>query len=191
MGKRLILIIVAAGFLIAAPLLAEEQLMSKLAFDSWLRTVTSPLEVQLNTLRSSLQQIQETAIQIRGQLITEIRLTVAQSVAVVDGKEVFLDVPPALVNGRTMVPVRFLGEAFGAAFSWDDASRKATYSLDGKVIELFIDKTTARVDGKSVTLDAAPYILQGRTMVPLRFTGQHMGASFNWDGATQTVTVIR
>lgn len=38
---------------------------------------------------------------------------------VVDGKEISTDVPIQIVNGRTIVPVRAIAEAFGAAVEWD------------------------------------------------------------------------
>lgn len=191
MNKKVTLLLALLTFFLAGPLLAGEELMSRLAFDNWLKESTAPLELQISKVGAALRETREIADQLRKQLTTEIKLVVAQTKALVDGKEVYLDAPPALVNGRTMVPVRFIGEAFGAEFSWEEKTRKVTFTLDQQTIVLNIGKNTAAVNGKSVTLDAAPYISQGRTMVPLRFIGQYMGASFGWDGSTQTVTVTR
>lgn len=50
-------------------------------------------------------------------------LQVGASHAVVNGKNVKLDVPAALKNGVTYVPIRFVSESFGAIVKWDGASR--------------------------------------------------------------------
>lgn len=44
---------------------------------------------------------------------------------VVDGVDITYksDVPPQIINGRTLVPARVLAESLGATVSWDEASR--------------------------------------------------------------------
>lgn len=37
----------------------------------------------------------------------------------VNGKEVQCDVPPQMINGRIMVPIRFVAESLGTEVSWD------------------------------------------------------------------------
>jgi hypothetical protein len=53
----------------------------------------------------------------------EIQLPLGEHEATVSGKKVALDVPAQEINGHTMVPLRFLGEALGADVRWDDAAR--------------------------------------------------------------------
>ncbi|MDN5332594.1 MAG: spore germination protein [Tepidanaerobacteraceae bacterium] len=52
---------------------------------------------------------------------TEIILKIGNPVAYINGKSVKLDVPALIVRGRTLVPIRFFSEAFGAQVSWDGA----------------------------------------------------------------------
>lgn len=47
---------------------------------------------------------------------------------IVNGQEIQADVPPMIVNGRTMVPVRFVSEALGAVVNWDEATQTVTIS---------------------------------------------------------------
>lgn len=47
-------------------------------------------------------------------------------------------------------------------------------------ISLNVGSTTATVNGVSQTLDAAPFIADGRTMVPFRFIGEELGATVDW-----------
>ncbi|WP_096201600.1 stalk domain-containing protein [Bacillus sp. FJAT-45350] len=56
-------------------------------------------------------------------------------------------------------------------------------------IILHLNNTTAQVNGSSVKLDAAPYTTNGRTLVPLRFISENLGANVHWDGPTRTITI--
>jgi hypothetical protein len=58
-----------------------------------------------------------------------------------------------------------------------------------KTIELTINNTTALVNGEKKTLEQAPIILNQRTLVPLRFIGEEIGAKVEWDNANQKITM--
>ncbi|MCL2200101.1 MAG: stalk domain-containing protein [Defluviitaleaceae bacterium] len=45
------------------------------------------------------------------------------------------------------------------------------------------------VGGTSHPIEAAPFIADGRTMLPLRVVSETLGASVEWDGATQTISI--
>jgi|GEM_PF-2147605 len=62
---------------------------------------------------------------------------------------------------------------------------------DGHVIVLQLDNTTASVNGQSVTLDVAPFLKDGRTLVPLRFVTEALGANLEWNGKEQSITLRR
>ncbi|MGB9860687.1 MAG: copper amine oxidase N-terminal domain-containing protein, partial [Moorellaceae bacterium] len=47
----------------------------------------------------------------------------------VNGKEIKPDVPPQIINGRTMVPIRWVAEALGADVQWDEQNRTVSVSL--------------------------------------------------------------
>lgn len=47
---------------------------------------------------------------------------------------------------------------------------------------------TVNVDGKYLPTDVEPYLYSGRTMVPMRAAGEAVGATVDWDQATQTAT---
>lgn len=46
------------------------------------------------------------------------------------------------------------------------------------------------INGKTVQSEVAPFIKDGKTMVPLRVVSEYLGAEVNWDAKTQSVTVI-
>ena len=56
--------------------------------------------------------------------ILEIRLTVNNTTAYVNGIAVELDVPPRIVNGRMLVPLRFIAEAAGRPVEWDASNMR-------------------------------------------------------------------
>lgn len=94
-------------------------------------------------------------------------------------------------NNRTMVPVRFVveDEALQGQVYWDSQLRKVAIDCQGKYIELFIGNSQARVDGEVKYLDAAPYIFQDRTYIPLRFFAENLGAVVGWDKLRSEVLI--
>lgn len=61
----------------------------------------------------------------------------------------------------------------------------------GNVIVLQLDNTTASVNGESVKLDVAPFLKDGRTLVPLRFVTEALGANLEWNAEEQSITLRR
>ncbi|MDQ0114899.1 copper amine oxidase N-terminal domain-containing protein [Paenibacillus harenae] len=49
--------------------------------------------------------------------------------ATVDGAIVSLDVPAKIINGRIMVPIRFLTQSFGAKVNWNSKSREIDITI--------------------------------------------------------------
>ncbi len=118
-----------------------------------------------------------------------ILLKVGDLNAEVAGQPVTLDVPPQLVGGRTLVPLRFLVESLGAQVAWDAAARRITITAGRREIVLQVDSRGAMIDGEWVELDVAPMIIDGRTMVPLRFVSEQLGATLKFDPADRSIEI--
>ena len=104
-------------------------------------------------------------------------------------KEVKLVKAPQIVDGRTLVPVRFVSESLGAVVIWDGEKREVSL-LDGtNTIYLTIDSKEVIVNGETITLDVPAQIIDNSTMVPIRFVSEALGANIAWDGETRTVTI--
>jgi hypothetical protein len=118
-----------------------------------------------------------------------IQLMVDQPTAIVQGKSVPLQVPPTIVEGTTLVPLRFVAEALGAEVEWDDAERKITLKQQGSVIELWIEKKTATVNGKVRGLEVAPTILTDTTIVPIRFISETFDQEVQYEPESKTIRI--
>ncbi len=100
--------------------------------------------------------------------------------AFVMGAEKNLDVAPTVLNGRTFLPVRFVAENFGCVVNWDEASQTVVIEKEDKIIALTIGESAIRISGEHKTIDAAPYVTNGRTMVPIRAIAEALGMQVDY-----------
>ena len=108
---------------------------------------------------------------------------------VIDGKFVEFDQPPIIQDGRTLVPFRAILEAMGASVDWDEATQTVSAALDENIVILTVGSNKAEKNSMIFTLDVPPVIMNGRTLVPVRFIAESFGAAVDWDGETQTVII--
>ena len=112
----------------------------------------------------------------------------AQNITVVvNGQQVGFDEPPIERSGRVFIPLRGVFERLGATVVYDNGVINATGN--GRSISLRIGSNAAIVDGSQQMLDVAPFLVGERTLVPLRFVSQALGANVDWDNSTSTVTI--
>ena len=116
-------------------------------------------------------------------------LTIGEANELINGKTESTDVPAKIVSDRTFLPVRFVAESLGAKVGWDGNENKVTITDGDKKIELIIGKREITVNGKTEKLDAAPFIEDSRTLVPVRFIFEALGALVTYDEKTKTVTI--
>jgi len=108
----------------------------------------------------------------------------------VDGDPVAFDQPPVIQGSRVLVPLRGIFEQMGATVEWRPATRTVLAASGSTLVELQIGSRIARVNGNPVTLDIPAMIIGGRTLVPLRFISESLGARVQWDAATRTVLIF-
>jgi hypothetical protein len=123
--------------------------------------------------------------------------------------ELVLDTPTALVNGvpqrvdnddtnvvpyldendRTLVPLRFISEAFGCDVDWEAETQVITVKADdGRIIQMSIGNTTystrtsnGMANAQTNEMDTAPIIMNDRTMVPLRVIAETLDKNVYYD----------
>ena len=76
-------------------------------------------------------------------------------------------------------------EGFTLYAAWEEEGNE-----DNQII-LTIDKKKAIVFGETVTNDVAPIIVSDRTMLPIRFIAEALGAEVTWDEDKREVTISR
>jgi len=113
-----------------------------------------------------------------------------------DNKQVFTDVPPIIVDGRTLVPVRAFFEKLGADVLWDQSSKKVTVKHGNYNVTLQINNFEANVNGNIIIMDVPAKIVTdskgiARTVVPVRFISSQLGYSVSWDAKTYSVYLTK
>ncbi len=106
-----------------------------------------------------------------------------------DGKLMTFDVKPVVVNNSTLVPFRAIFEALGADVTWDGLTNTATASKGNITIKITTGSTSAYVNDALKTLDAAPTIVSGRTMVPLRFISESMKCTVDYISSDKIIDI--
>lgn len=104
-------------------------------------------------------------------------------------------VEPQLINDRTMVPMRKIFEVLGAKVEWFGETESIKATTDELEIGLQINNTLATVKNESgeikeITLDVAPVVINGRTLVPVRFIAESLDKTVGWDDWNETVIII-
>ena len=121
----------------------------------------------------------------------EIILTIGSQKISVFGREIKNDVAPKIVNDRTMLPIRIVAESLGGTVTWNGELQRVTIQKGADVILITIGADTAYVNGTAVKLDAAAFVENGRTYLPLRFVSETLGAQVAWNEAEKTVTITK
>jgi hypothetical protein len=96
---------------------------------------------------------------------------------------------PTMVGDRVLVPLRGVLQRMGAHVDWDPSTQTVSAMREGSLVKLTIGENTASVDGQPVNLDVPAQIMEGSTMVPLRFLGEALGEDVHWDSASNTVSI--
>ena len=113
-----------------------------------------------------------------------ITLQIANPVAVLNNTKNTLDTAPLLSQDRTMVPLRFIAEAFGADVAWNQKTKTVTITLNDEVL-------TMKIGQELQGFGAAPIISNNRTMVPISYISKQLDAKVVWVPSTKTVFIAK
>lgn len=108
----------------------------------------------------------------------------------VDGYTVTTDVPPIVVDGHVLVPLRGVFERFGADVEYDAATDSAIATRNGITVKIADDSPVGWVDGARIALETPAREVAGRLEVPLRFVAQSLGVSVDYDASSNTVVIV-
>lgn len=96
---------------------------------------------------------------------------------------VFIDdggTTPVILNSRTLVPIRKIVESMGGTVGWDAATRTVTCKRGNSTVSMVIGSKTVKCDGKTMQMDVSPEIINGRTMIPVRFLVETLNCKVQW-----------
>ena len=118
-----------------------------------------------------------------------LQLIVGETALTIDGAVIEIDVAPVTIDSRTLVPVRAVFEALGATVDWDQANGNATIIKGDRWIDLWSGGDIMAVNGNGISLDVAPQVIQGRTMLPLRAVSENLGFLVDWEPEIRRITI--
>ena len=107
----------------------------------------------------------------------------------IDGEYVEFDVKPQLINDRTMVPLRAIFEALGAEVDWENDTQTVIATKDDITVTASIGKTKMYINDEVRTMDVAPMLIDGRTLVPVRFVAEAFKCDVDWNAEEKIVCI--
>ncbi|MCL2456475.1 MAG: cellulase family glycosylhydrolase [Defluviitaleaceae bacterium] len=108
----------------------------------------------------------------------------------IDGAAVIFDGQgAAIIDGRTLVPVRGVFETLGFEVVWENATRTAVLKNDSHELRITIDREIFSANGENKILDVPAQLVHGRTMVPIRLPLEAVGFDVGWENSTRTVLI--
>lgn len=112
---------------------------------------------------------------------------------IIDGKTIDFDVAPVMREDRVLIPLRAVGEALGAYVQWEEGTQSILIGRRGVMQQLVLGNPNATIvsdyQEKETVLDVAPFTVNDRTMVPLRYVAENFQAKVDWDNDTNTVII--
>ena len=99
------------------------------------------------------------------------------------------EVSPINQNGRVLVPMRDIFEELGATVNYNNLNRSITATKGETVVRMALGSRNATVNNVGVMLDVPAKAYYGRTLVPLRFVSEAMGADVKYNAPTRVVMI--
>lgn len=189
------------------PQVEEEQIISNTVIEEKEQTIDSKIieEEQENDKEIIVEEEQaiiENTIVESGQTTDDIVaikeenienkviLKLNDTLAIVGGVKENLFAPPTVINGTTLLPMRFVAEkVVGGKVDWDSKTKTVTMEKGDTVIKVTIGSKIAVVNGKQIELLVAPIIKNDSTLIPLRFFSENFDVKVDYDSATKVITL--
>lgn len=146
-----------------------------------IRLLNNNFDTKNSPVMADIQKLVESGVEVKydsvGPYNYNVEVYVNNELIDFPDQKPFID---GMYSGRTYVPLRFVSEALDARVDWNGAEQKVTINKDNKNITLEIGKKSVEVNGEQMFLDARAILVDNRTMVPLRFIGEILGAEVIW-----------
>ncbi|WP_352400039.1 N-acetylmuramoyl-L-alanine amidase family protein [Anaerotignum sp.] len=108
----------------------------------------------------------------------------------IDGKELEpTDMPPVIIDGRTMLPMRLITQELGCEVLWNEGTKQAFVINDEYTVAFTLGSNKAIKNGEEFTLDVPATIVNDRTMLPVRALAKALDLDITWDDPNRTVYI--
>lgn len=108
----------------------------------------------------------------------------------INGEQTAFQVAPYQKKNTTLVPFRAISQALKAEVIWNQTTKTVTVKKGGVTVKLTVGSTTAYINDKPVTLQAAAEVKGNTTMVPLRLISEALKTEVKWEAESQTVIIV-
>lgn len=108
---------------------------------------------------------------------------------IINEKIIESDVPPIIIDSRTLVPARAVFEELGATVSWVEETQKIFISLEENLILLTVNSSEANINGEIKVVEVPPKIVNDSTMIPLRFVAEALNFDIAWNGNERIASI--
>ncbi|MGB9914112.1 MAG: stalk domain-containing protein [Candidatus Bathyarchaeales archaeon] len=119
----------------------------------------------------------------------EIRFIVGERRYFVDGEERLMDAPAILIGEQICVPVKYLAEAMGTQWSYNQERISLLFPDWGRVAELFVERPVMIVCGEEMQIPVAPVVRENQIYLPAKFVAEAFRYTVDWNPATQTISI--
>ncbi|MFD0674774.1 copper amine oxidase N-terminal domain-containing protein [Cohnella sp. GCM10027633] len=121
---------------------------------------------------------------------TSVVLYIDNKEAFLNGAEVTLDQAPVVLQGKTFVPAKFLGDALGMKVEWEEKTRTAYLETPTALIRLDTLNKSAWVNDYWYKLDQVAAIVNGKLLVKLTWLSDYMGAKYTYNPELHRIDVL-
>ena len=134
------------------------------------------------------QEIAMSSIPVMKEEVLELK--VGSKEAIISGQKFEMLAEPTIINNRTFLPLRFVTEKIlQAEVSWDNIAKKAVVKNENTIVEVTLNQKIARVNGKEVTLDVPPMIINDSILLPVRFISEAFGMTVDYKSSDKSITI--
>lgn len=106
-----------------------------------------------------------------------------------DGRPLMLAAEPILVEGSTLVPMRDFFTALGADVKWNADAGAVTATYAEMKVSVQVGSRVAYINDVPVLMPVPAKLVDGHTMIPIRFFTDQLGLSLYWDQENWSIFV--
>ncbi|MFV0315014.1 MAG: N-acetylmuramoyl-L-alanine amidase [Anaerotignum sp.] len=108
----------------------------------------------------------------------------------IDGEELIPeDIPPVIIEERTMLPMRLIAEELGCEVVWNEQTKQAFVTNDDYTLVFTLDSNQAIKNGEEFTLDVPAMTVNDRITLPVRALAKALELDITWDDPSRTVYI--